>query len=195
VAPVSDLAARSDEDLMALLQRRDLQALEALYDRHHRLALALAYRVVGDRDSAEEVVQETFLAAWRQSASYRPDRGGARGWLLSIARHRAIDRLRKARGLGQVAELDESLVDHRSPDLTQLVHEGSLRERVAEALASLPIEQREAIELAFYGGLTHTEISEQTGVPLGTVKGRVRLALEKLRLTLADLATEMGGRA
>lgn len=189
------LAECSDEDLVAMLQRRELGAIEELYDRHHRLALALAYRVVGDRESAEDVVQETFLAAWRQASTYQPERGRARAWLLSIARHRAIDRIRRSRGAGDVAELDESMVDERAPDAFQLTDQNFRRERMRSALATLPSEQREVVEMAFYGGLTHTEIADQIGAPLGTVKGRLRLAMDKLRSTLADLRQEIGGTA
>jgi RNA polymerase sigma-70 factor (ECF subfamily) len=168
---VTRLADRSDEELMVLLQGQELDALDVLYDRHHRLALALAHRVLGDRDSAEEVVQEAYLAAWRQAATYREDRGNARTWLLSIVRHRAIDRARRARDVSSLSDLDDSLVDQHAPEVW-----------------------REAVELAYYGGLTHQEIAERTGVPLGTVKGRTRLAMGKLRTALADLAPETGGR-
>jgi RNA polymerase sigma-70 factor, ECF subfamily len=190
--PPGTLSEYSDEELMALLQGRELAALEALYDRHHRIALALAYRVLGDVGSAEDVVQETFLSAWRHSDSYRPERGRARSWLLSIAHHRAIDRVRRSRARGEVTELDPSAVDPNAADLVQAAEANDRRERILRALATLSSEQRQAVELAYYGGLTHVEISERTGLPLGTVKGRLRLAMEKLRLALADLAPEIG---
>ena len=183
----------TDEELMALLERRDVRALEMIYDRHHRLALAVAYRVVGDMQSAEDIVQETFLAAWRQAATYRPERGRVRAWLLSIVRNRAIDRLRRGRSAGQTTELDPTLVDERAPDALQLAEQNVQRERIRQALAGLSSEQRETVELAYYGGLTHSEIAERVGLPLGTVKGRMRLAMEKLRLSLGDLAPETGG--
>ena len=158
-----------------------VSALEALYDRHHLLALGLAFRVLGDRESAEEVVQEMFLSVWRQASTFRPERGRAREWLLSIARHRASGRARRGdggstrpRGLGASGRQER-------------------RERVVSALAGLPPEQREAVELAYYGGLTHQEFAARIGMPLGTVKGRMRLAMEKLRLGLAELAPERGG--
>lgn len=186
---------------MALLQQSDpgttseqaVGALEALYDRHHRLALGLAFRVLGDRESAEEVVQETFLSVWRQAGTYRTERGRAREWLLSIARHRAIDRARRALAPGQVAELDEAMVDQRIPEVWEQVDQQERRDRVVSALAELPAEQRAAIELAYFGGLTHQEIAARIGVPLGTVKGRMRLAMEKLRIGLSELAPERGG--
>lgn len=192
---VTRLADRSDKELMVLLQRHELDALDVLYERHHRLALALAHRVLGDRDSAEEVVQEAYLAAWRQAMTYREDRGNARTWLLSIVRHRAIDRARRTRNVSSLSELDDSLVDQRAPEVWQVASLNLQREQIVRALATLPREQREAVELAYYGGLTHQEIAERTGVPLGTVKGRTRLAMEKLRTALADLAPETGGRA
>lgn len=187
------LSERSDEELMALLGREDLTALEALYDRYHRLTLALAYRVLGDHGAAEDVVQETFLAAWRRASSYNPERGRVREWLLSVARHRAIDRLRGASNPGVTAELDETLADDRSPEVWEQVDHNLRRDRIRQVLGTLPLEQREVIELAYYGGLTHQEISKRTGAPLGTVKGRLRLVMEKLRHTLADLAPGAGG--
>jgi RNA polymerase sigma-70 factor (ECF subfamily) len=192
---VTSLSDCTDEELMNRLQRQDVKALDVLYQRHHRLALALAYRIVGERETAEEIVQEAFLSAWRQAASFRVDRGGARGWFFSIVRHRSIDRLRRARNLGSSTGLTDMLVDDRTPDVWQVADMNLRRERIVAALATLPSEQREAIELAYYGGLTHQEISLQTGIPLGTVKGRTRLAMEKLRVALADLAAETGGRA
>ena len=186
-------AESSDETLMTMLQQKELAALEALYDRHHRLVLALAHRVLGDRETAEDIVQETFLTAWRQAAVYSQERGRVRGWLLSIARNRAIDRLRRTRNVRQIDEVSDSLVDQRSANLEEAIDEKARRERLRQALAVLSADQREAVELAYYGGLTHQEISQRTGAPLGTVKGRMRLAMEKLRLALADLAPEVAG--
>ena len=187
------LTGRNDEELLALLQHANVAALEELYDRHHRLALAVAFRVLDDRGEAEEVVQEAFLAVWRRSATYRPERGGARGWILSIVRHRAIDRARRARGAAPTAALDETLQDDRGGDVFQAANRHVERERIQAAMSSLPHEQRETVELAYFAGLTQQEISGRVGVPLGTVKGRMRLAMEKLRVVLADLATEVGG--
>ena len=180
---------------MALLQRNVSEALGDLYDRHHRLVLTLAYRIVGDRAAAEEVVQEAFLSVWRQARTYRSERGGVRTWLLSIARHRAIDRIRRAPKMGQVAALDDALVDSRLPEVWEQADENVRRDRVRQVLETLPPEQREVVELAYYGGLSQHQIAERTAVPLGTVKGRTRLAMEKLRLALADLTPELGGSA
>ena len=186
---MTDLAGCSDRELLEQLQKSGVGALEELYARHHGLALAVAFRVLGDRGDAEEVVQETFLAVWRRSATYRADRGGVRGWILSIVRHRAIDRIRRARGAAPVAFLDETWPD-RGASVFSDVNREVERERIVEAVATLPAEQREALELAYYGGLTQQEIATLVGVPLGTVKGRIRLAMEKLRTSLADLAGE-----
>ncbi len=184
----SAILSLSDEELLAQLQQGKLQALELLYDRYHRLLLALAYRVVGDQQVAEEVVQEVFLAVWRRSASYQPGRGKVRQWLLSIVRNRAIDRVRGNLKPSQTAELDESLTDPSAPEAWEYVDQSLQRERVRAELATLPAQQREVIELAYYGGLTLQQISDQTQVPLGTIKSRTRLAMDKLRQALRDLA-------
>ncbi len=192
---MTDLPESSDEQLLVLLQGGDTTALEQLYERHHRLALAVAFRVLSDWGGAEEVVQETFLAVWSRAASFRADRGGARGWMLSIVRHRAIDRMRRARGLGPTATLDDTLADRGEADVFQAANREVERERIVEALAELPREQRETLELAYYAGLTQQEISDSAGIPLGTVKGRMRLAMDKLRIALSDLTPDVGGTA
>ncbi len=157
---------RSDEELLAQLQQGELPALEALYDRYHRLLLALAYRVVGDQQVAEEVVQEVFLAVWRRSATYQPGRAKVRQWLVSIVRNRAIDRVRGNLKASQTAELDESLTDPNAREAWEYVDQSVQRERVRTELATLPAAQREVIELAYYGGLTLKQISDQTLVTL-----------------------------
>ena len=180
---------------MALLQRGEIGALDRLYDRHHRLALALAWRIVGNREMAEEIVQEAYLAIWRHAAGHRPALGGVRTWLFSIVRHRAIDQLRRRSARQPTVELEGPLADERSPELLRVVEQSDARQRVRRALADLPREQRQAVDLAYYGGLTQQEIAERVGVPLGTVKGRLRLAMEKLRLMLVDLAPEVDTRS
>ena len=179
----------SDETLMQALQEKSLEALEELYDRHHRTALAVAFRVLGDRSLAEDVIQETFLAVWRQPESFRPERGTARAWLLSIVRHRAIDITRRRSFANERVSLDEIGLEPRYPDAWQQVSPGLEREQVRQAVDELPMEQREAIILAYFGGLTQQEISERTGAPLGTVKGRMRLAMQKLRGLLSETAS------
>jgi RNA polymerase sigma-70 factor (ECF subfamily) len=177
-----------DRALVARIAEGDQAALGQLYDRHAALALGLARRIVRDHGVAEEVVQDAFVAAWRRAATYRPDRGEPRTWLLSIVHHRAIDRVRAAAG-GRLVHADEDLAstlaapeDALEPLWTQLD-----RAEIVTALATLPREQREAIELAFFGGLSHVEVAERTGQPLGTVKGRIRLGLMRLRSALPDL--------
>ena len=177
----------SDESLLQELEQKNLAALEEFYDRHHRLALAVAFRVLGDKEAAEDVIQEAFLAVWRQADSYSADRGPARSWFLSIVRHRAIDVTRGRSYARQRLSLDEINFEPRSPDVWTQVGANLERDRIKEAVATLPEEQREAVTLAFFGGLTHPEIAQRVGVPLGTVKGRIRLAMNKLRNLLLDL--------
>lgn len=160
----------------------ELVLIEALYDAYSRRALGLAYRIVGNMPDAEEVVQEAFLAAWRARATYDPARGSLGTWVLSLVQHRAIDlvRARRRRPTEPLAELDP-------PDPVDVPERAAIRvdaDRAFEALADLPPEQREVIELAYFGGLSHTEIARQVAAPLGTVKGRVRLALDRLRASL-----------
>ena len=144
----------------------------------------LAYRIVGSRESAEEIVQESFLTVWRLSSSYHVERGRVRDWLLQIVRNRCIDRLRRERGFGTVSELDPAIPDRQLPEAWAVASQSELREEVSAAMALLPAEQREAVDLAYFSGLSQQEIAERTGAPLGTVKGRMRLAMDKLRQTL-----------
>ena len=183
-----DPADRPDDALLAAIQWRDGAALAALYDRHGRLAFGVAYRILGERGAAEEVVQEAFLAVWRHADRYRPERGAARAWLLTIVHHAAIDRRRgrHKRELTDVPLADVAFgLESGTEDAFAVVAAGIEAERVRRALAELPPEQRQAIDLAFFGGLTHQEVAEHTGEPLGTVKGRMRLGLRKLRVLLS----------
>ena len=178
--------AASDDIVLAAIARGDEAAVAALYDRYGGLAYALAYRILQDRGAAEDVVQDVYLGVWRRAGSYRPGRGSVRTWLLSIVHHRAIDRLRGTAGrarrdtaleeVDRVAALDDPW---RDVELTLQ------RDVLKQGLATLPEEQRRAIELAYFGGYTHTQIAEITGMPVGTVKGRMRLGLRKLRELLA----------
>ena len=160
-----------------------LGTLEALYDAYHRQALGLALRVLGDLGEAEEVVQEAFLAAWRAGHTYDPERGSTRTWLLTLVRNRAIDVVR-ARRRRPVQPLDEMF---DLPDTSDVQLQAALNveaEQVAEAMVKLPIEQRETLELAYVSGFSHAEIAARVGVPVGTVKGRIRLGLDRLRQAL-----------
>ena len=176
-----------DDELIAAVARGNQPALLALYDRHGRMGYGLAYRILGDAGAAEEAVQDAYLRLWRRAATFDAQRGGARSWLLTIVHHCAIDLLRRRAGAPPVvAGLDE-MADRRSvPDAWREVSGRLESERVRTAVERLPTEQRRAIELAFFDGLTHREIAERDGLPLGTVKGRLRLGLKRLSGLLAE---------
>jgi RNA polymerase sigma-70 factor (ECF subfamily) len=187
---VTAASALTDEQLLAAIGDRESEALSVLYDRHHRLALAVAQRMLADRQAAEDVVQEVFLAVWRQASGFRAERGAVRTWLLAMVHHRAVDLLRRrSSGLPRV-ELNEELADQRLPPVWQQAIQELQGQAIAEALEALPAEQRQAIELAYFGGKSQSEIASLLGVPLGTVKGRTRLALERLRGLLGRLREE-----
>ena len=154
-----------------------------LYDRYAGLAYTLAFRVLNDAGAAEDVVQEAFLSIWRRASTYRSERGSLRTWVCSIVHHRALDRLR-----GRAGRARRDLALEHAPleataiaDTWERVAEELERDAVRSALGGLSVEQRETIELAYFGGYSQTEISDLMKVPLGTVKGRTRLALRKLR--------------
>ncbi len=181
IAPAPLHTDASDEAVLAAIARRDEAAVAALYDRYGARAYALAYRILQDRGAAEDVVQEVYLGVWRRAGSYRPGRGSVRTWLLASVHHRAIDRLRGTAGR---ARRDVPLDAASGPvgeDPWREVETTLQREAVRRGLAGLPSEQCRALELAYYGGYTQTQIAEITGVPLGTVKGRMRQGLRKLR--------------
>jgi RNA polymerase sigma-70 factor (ECF subfamily) len=188
-----DVSQATDQELMAAIAGGDQVALGQLYDRYGGLALGIATRVVQDRGVAEEVVQDAFVAAWRRAASYDPDRAEARTWLLSIVHHRAIDRIRGVAAAARRSEIDLEEVAAGTADESDVWRETWSRlerEEIVAALGTLPREQREVIELAFFGGLTHVEVAERTGQPLGTIKGRMRLGLLKLRTVLRGREVE-----
>jgi RNA polymerase sigma-70 factor, ECF subfamily len=180
----------ADEDLMQLVQRAEASAFEVVYDRHASAAFSLAYRMCGARQLAEEVVQEAFLSIWRSGARYDRARGSVRTWVLGITHHRAIDVLRRGVVQDRHRASDEGIEERfASQDHTDV--EVARREEALEVrgvLEGLPDEQRRAIELAYYGGFTQSEIAEMLGVPIGTVKGRMRLGMEKMRGQLAPPA-------
>ena len=184
-----------DIQLMQVVQRRDAAALMALYDRHRGVSFALAYRILGDAGAAEEAVQDAFLQVWRRADAYDPSRGsGFRAWLLKIVHNRAIDLLRRRAGASQaVVDLDLETIAliPGTADVQRDVTARLDREEVRTAVAALPPEQRDAITLAYFDGLTHQEIAARTSAPLGTVKGRLRLGLRKLSESLTE-AMETG---
>jgi RNA polymerase sigma factor (sigma-70 family) len=178
----------SDEELIAAITEGEDVALELLYERYERLAYALAYRLVHDCQVAEDIVQEAFLAIWRKAGTYRTHHGSVYNWLLSIVRHRAIDRLRSASNRKQLcAPLDVEIEQYplcTEPDACDQVWQSEQRRLVLAALAQIPEEQRQVIDLAYFDGYTHAEIAEMLHLPLGTVKGRMRLGLQKLKVLL-----------
>ena len=183
------LRSLADEDLMQLVRRGQASAFEVLYERHSQAAFSLAYRMVGSRGVAEDVVQEAFLAIWRSGGRYERSRGSVRTWLLGIVHNRAIDALRRSFVHEKRRASDEGL-EERLESRERTDNEVARREEAAtirSAMDALPAEQSHVIELAYFGGFTHTEIAEILGAPVGTVKGRMRLGLEKLRNQLRML--------
>jgi RNA polymerase sigma-70 factor (ECF subfamily) len=179
----------ADEELMPLIGRRDAAAFEVFYDRHGGVAYSLAYRIVGERGAAEDVTQEAFISIWRSGARFDPTRGSVRSWTLSVVRNRAIDALRSKAGQAPKLTLDDdSILEQRQAE--ELTEEEAMRHETASevrgAIGQLPGEQSKVIELAYFGGFSQSEIARMLGVPLGTVKGRMRLGLEKIRTELAE---------
>lgn len=174
--------ASVDQELIARVLRGDEAALGAIYDRYHRLIYAIALRVAGDQSSAEEIVQDVFHAVWRSAGSFRAG-GSLASWLVGIARHRAIDATRSQvyRSRARESLLNEQITARADGDLSDLL----LRQVVRAALAELTQQQRQAIDLAYYGGLTEAQIAERLGIPLGTVKSRMRAGMLRLRDLLA----------
>lgn len=187
IDPMADLRALADEDLMQLVHRGDPRALEALYERHSTAAFSLAYRMLGTRAAAEDVVQEAFLSVWRSGGRYDRARGSVRTWTLGIVHNRAIDALRRTTVHDRRRAADETAAERlQAPENTEV--EVARRDEarvVRSALESLPPEQGRVIELAYFGGFSHSEIAEMLDAPLGTVKGRMRLGLEKMHSALA----------
>ncbi|MBI2684587.1 MAG: sigma-70 family RNA polymerase sigma factor [Actinobacteria bacterium] len=183
----SDQSALADEDVLQLVKDGDDRAFGVLYDRHSQVAFSLALRLLGDRGAAEDLTQEAFLSVWRGAAAYSPGRGSVRTWLLAIVHHRGIDRLRN-----QSASLrrDEAMRTElaASPSALDFTSDAAIgrvqSDAVRRALDELPEEQCQVLRLAYFGGFTHLEISEMLALPMGTVKGRLRLALERLRRLL-----------
>jgi RNA polymerase sigma-70 factor (ECF subfamily) len=190
MASLGDLA---DEDLMQLVRRGDADAFEQVYERHATASFSLAYRMTANRNLAEDVVQEAFLSLWRSGARYDRTRGSVRTWVLGIVHNRAIDALRRGLVHSRRRASDEGIEERfEAPERTdvEVARRDEARE-VRAAMQTLPREQSRVIELAYFGGFTHTEIASMLDTPVGTVKGRMRLGLEKLRHQLSSL-TETG---
>jgi RNA polymerase sigma-70 factor (ECF subfamily) len=179
----------ADEELMPLIGEKDPEAFGVFYDRHGGAAYSLAYRMVGERAAAEDVTQEAFISIWRSGARFDRTRGSVRSWMLSIVRNRAIDVLRSRTGKAPKLGFDDDAILEQRPAAERTEEEAMRREVASEvrgALGQLPGDQSKVIELAYFGGFSQSEISRMLGVPLGTVKGRMRLGLAKIRGELAE---------
>jgi RNA polymerase sigma-70 factor (ECF subfamily) len=177
-----ELGLTADEDLMQLVRSGDARAFEMIYERHASAAFSLAYRMVGSRVGAEEVSQEAFLNIWRSGGRYDRKKGSVRTWVLGIVHHRAIDYLRRAVVHDRRRASDEGMEERfeaRERTETEVARRDEAR-TVRSAIETLPPDQCQVIELAYFGGFTHTEIADMLDAPVGTVKGRMRLGLKKL---------------
>jgi RNA polymerase sigma-70 factor, ECF subfamily len=181
-----EIQTLADEEVMTLVQEGNPRAFELLFDRHGGAAFSLAYRMVGNRVTAEDISQEAFLSIWRSRLRYQPARGSVRTWVLGIVHHRAIDALRRNLVHERRRASAEGIEDrHEAAELTDV--EAARREEartIRTALESLPQDQCRVIELAYFGGFSHSQIADMLEMPMGTVKGRMRLGLEKLRKEL-----------
>jgi RNA polymerase sigma-70 factor, ECF subfamily len=185
--PISaSLRRLADEDLMQLVADNDDDAFAILYERHTNVAFSLAFRMCGKRAIAEEVVQEAFLSAWRSGARYDRTRGSVRTWMLGIVHNRAIDALRRG-VVHDRGRISDEGIEERLEASERIEEEVGARDEAREirlVLDGLPAEQSRVIELAYYGGFSHSEIATMLDTPIGTVKGRMRLGLQKMRLAL-----------
>jgi RNA polymerase sigma-70 factor, ECF subfamily len=176
-----DIRNLADEEAMQLVGDGNPRAFELIYDRHGGAAFSLAYRMVGNRVAAEDIIQEAFLSIWRSRMRYDRSRGSVRTWVLGIVHNRAIDALRRGASHDRKQEtLDGVEERHEAPERTDEARS------VQTALETLPDDQRRTIELAYFGGFSHSQIAELLDQPIGTVKGRMRLGLDKLRRQLAE---------
>ena len=189
-ASAERLRVLADEELMQLVYRGNTDAFEVIYDRHADAAFSLAYRICLQRQLAEDVMQEAFLSLWRSRARYERTRGSVRSWILGIVHNRSIDAVRRRRVRDRGETLDEQIESRLAePERTDV--EFARREEareVRDALERLPAEQSRVIELAYFGGMTHVQIATLLDEPIGTVKGRMRLGLTKMRIALGPAA-------
>lgn len=181
----------SDEALISAIAGGAVWAMEPLYQRYSRILYSLAYRMVADHQIAEDLLQDAFLAVWRRATSYSPQSGAVRSWLVSIVHHRTIDYLRgvRRRAILKEATWEEVELDERAafPDVWDEAWRSVQSSQVRAALMNIPTEQRMVIELAYFQGWTHTEISQGCQIPLGTVKARMRLGLQHLKKALEKM--------
>jgi RNA polymerase sigma-70 factor, ECF subfamily len=183
-----DLRAIADEELMELVDAGDTRAFEVIFDRHSGAGYSLALRMCGRRALAEDIVQEAFLSLWRSGSGYDRARGSVRSWVLSAVHNRAVDALRRT-GAKAGRDVSDEGIAERLParDATDAeVERRDESRRVRGALDELPPDQRQVIELAYFGGLSHSQIAEMLDLPPGTVKGRMRLGLTKMRSALGE---------
>jgi RNA polymerase sigma-70 factor (ECF subfamily) len=179
---IPDRLLLADEDLMSLVEEGDSGAFAVLYDRHGRAAYSLAYRMMGERQAAEDLVQDVFLRVWRSTASYRSNRGSVRTWILTIVRNRGVDQIRSHSSRRRTQDRVEASAETSQPsEAFTEAWRNSRRDQVRDALKTLPPEQLKILELAYFSGYTHVEIAELMDLPLGTVKGRMRLGLKKIK--------------
>jgi RNA polymerase sigma-70 factor (ECF subfamily) len=183
----TDLRSLADEDLMERVRDGEAEAFEVVFDRHGGAAYSLAYRMCGSRSRAEDIVQEAFLSLWRSGARYDRTRGSVRSWILSTVHNRAIDAFRRQASHESQDVVDDHLAEQLpAGERTEVeVERRDDAHHVRSALGDLPGEQRRVIELAYFGGFSHSEIADMLGLPAGTVKGRMRLGLTKLRVALS----------
>jgi RNA polymerase sigma-70 factor (ECF subfamily) len=188
--PSRQVEALADEELMQRVAGGDAAAFGVIYDRHSTPAYSLAYRIAGRRGTADDIVQEAFLSLWRAAGRYDATRGSVRTFILGIVHNRSIDALRRATVHDSRRSSDEGIEERfAAPDRTDAeVHRRDEAAGVRQALAELPTDQQKVIELAYFGGFSQTEIAGLVDAPLGTVKGRMRLGLEKLRTSLGEEA-------
>lgn len=188
--PAVDFSALSDTDLLLWIEHAEESALGALYDRYQRLVYSLAYQSIGEKGLAEEITQDVFLRIWEKAGTYHPDHGKVLTWIVSITRNRAIDLYRRRRVRPEGNSIDwEDLHPREQKDGVNIeaeVENSLQRQRIQAALATLPHEQRQALSLAFFRGYTHAEIATRLQEPLGTIKTRIRSAMQKLHQQLMD---------
>ncbi len=179
----------TDEELVAMLVRKESRALDELYDRYVRLVFSLALKMLRDRPTAEEIVQDVFVRVWSRAAEFRPERASFSTWLLGISHHRCVDEIRRRRNYHVTELSDENPEFDLSDDEMDPAKQAQFffdRDRIQRALAQLPTEQRLAVQLAYFEGLTHQEIATRCEIPLGTAKTRINLAMRKLKKILQD---------